>query len=74
MSDGIVLELGLPGQMVPPAERAVEFARRNEADGFDARNAADGLDDLEQELAAGDAHVFELRSRRKAASRAADAV
>ncbi len=30
------IELGVPGQIMPPAERAVALARRNEADGFDA--------------------------------------
>ena len=30
------IELGVPGQIMPPADRAVELARRNEADGFDA--------------------------------------
>lgn len=30
------LELGLPGQIMPPADAAVRFARRGEADGFDA--------------------------------------
>ena len=30
------IELGVPGQMLPPAGRAVELARRNEEQGFDA--------------------------------------
>jgi phthiodiolone/phenolphthiodiolone dimycocerosates ketoreductase len=30
------LELGVPGQIMPPAEGAVRFAQRAEADGFDA--------------------------------------
>ena len=30
------IELGIPGQIMPPADRAVALARRNEAAGFDA--------------------------------------
>jgi phthiodiolone/phenolphthiodiolone dimycocerosates ketoreductase len=30
------IELGVPGMIMPPADRAVSLARRNEADGFDA--------------------------------------
>lgn len=30
------IELGMPGQIMPPADRALDNARRNEADGFDA--------------------------------------
>ncbi|SHN38388.1 LLM class flavin-dependent oxidoreductase [Cryptosporangium aurantiacum] len=30
------LQLGVPGQIMPPADAAVRFARRAEADGFDA--------------------------------------
>lgn len=30
------IELGVPGQIMPPADRAVALARRNETDGFDA--------------------------------------
>ncbi len=30
------IEIGVPGQIMPPADRAVSMARRNEADGFDA--------------------------------------
>lgn len=30
------LELGVPGQIMPPAAAAVKFAQRAEADGFDA--------------------------------------
>ena len=30
------LQLGVPGQIMPPADRAVRFAQRSEADGYDA--------------------------------------
>ncbi|MEV0067507.1 LLM class flavin-dependent oxidoreductase [Amycolatopsis sp. NPDC050768] len=30
------LQLGVPGQIMPPADAAVKFARRSEAEGFDA--------------------------------------
>ena len=30
------LQLGVPGQIMPPADAAVRFARRSEADGYDA--------------------------------------
>jgi len=30
------IELGVPGLIMPPAERAVDYGRRSEADGFDA--------------------------------------
>jgi len=30
------IELGMPGQLMPPAAKAIDNARRNEADGFDA--------------------------------------
>ncbi len=37
MRQGAVrLELGVPGQIMPPAAAAVTFAQRAEADGFDA--------------------------------------
>ena len=31
-----VLELGVPGQIMPPADAAVRFAKRSEDEGFDA--------------------------------------
>ena len=31
-----MIELGVPGQIMPPADKAVSLAQRNEADGFDA--------------------------------------
>lgn len=37
------LELGVPGQMLPPAGKAADFARRNEEAGFDAVWWADHL-------------------------------
>ena len=30
------IELGVPGQIMPPVDKAVDLARRNESDGFDA--------------------------------------
>ncbi|MDE0652947.1 MAG: LLM class flavin-dependent oxidoreductase [bacterium] len=30
------IQIGVPGQLMPPADRAVSLAQRNEADGFDA--------------------------------------
>jgi len=36
MTAPLRLELGLPGQIMPPASAAVRFAQRAEADGFDA--------------------------------------
>lgn len=30
------IELGVPGQIMPPADKALQFAKRAEADGFDA--------------------------------------
>ena len=30
------IEIGVPGQIMPPADRAVANAKRNESDGFDA--------------------------------------
>ena len=35
MSD-LRVTLGVPGRIMPPADKAVEFAQRAEADGFDA--------------------------------------
>jgi phthiodiolone/phenolphthiodiolone dimycocerosates ketoreductase len=32
----VSITLGVPGQIMPPADRAISLARRNEADGFDA--------------------------------------
>jgi phthiodiolone/phenolphthiodiolone dimycocerosates ketoreductase len=36
MDATVRLELGVPGQIMPPAAAAVTFAQRSEADGFDA--------------------------------------
>jgi phthiodiolone/phenolphthiodiolone dimycocerosates ketoreductase len=30
------IEIGVPGQIMPPADKAIEMAKRNEAAGFDA--------------------------------------
>ncbi len=32
----MTVELGVPGQIMPPADRAIDLAKRNESDGFDA--------------------------------------
>lgn len=36
MAAPVRIELGVPGQIMPPASAAVKFAQRAEADGFDA--------------------------------------
>ena len=39
----MTLELGVPGQIMPPASAAVKFAKRSEDEGFDAVwHVADG--------------------------------
>ena len=30
------IEIGVPGQIMPPADKAIDMAKRNEAAGFDA--------------------------------------
>lgn len=36
LSGGTVIQLGVPGQIMPPADKAVSLAQKNEAAGFDA--------------------------------------